>query len=176
MNIPSFTLHDGPVLKGLRSAEANWLFDKRNGHTIMWGKTPKEDMKMSPVPVILDMEVTTQCAGPGGIPCPFCSPGGTLINTNVGQVPIETLKTGDKVLGFNVETNSIIENVIEETYIRPYIGELICIELDDGKVLKLTPNHRVILKGGKEVRAEHLTEDDEIISISDYERKGMSNL
>ena len=72
MYIPSFTLHDGPVLKGLRSAEANWLFDKRNGHTVMWGKTPKEDMKMSPVPVILDMEVTTKCAGPGGVPCPFC--------------------------------------------------------------------------------------------------------
>lgn len=72
MSIPSFTLHDGPVLKGLRSAEANWLFDKRNGHTVMWGKTPKEDMKMSPVPVILDLECTTKCAGPSGKPCSFC--------------------------------------------------------------------------------------------------------
>lgn len=72
MNIPAFKMFDDDKVKGLISENANWVMRKSDGYTEMWGKTRDDDMLMSPVPVILDCEVTTKCAGPGGVPCPFC--------------------------------------------------------------------------------------------------------
>ena len=71
-NIPAFKIYDNDQIKGLTSENANWVMRKSDGFTMMWGKTQDEDMLMSPVPVIADMEVSTQCAGPGQVPCPFC--------------------------------------------------------------------------------------------------------
>lgn len=90
MNIPDFKMFDDDKVKGLISENANWFMRKSDGYTEMWGKTRDDDMLMSPVPVILDMEVTTKCAGPGGIPCPFCYKG----NGPKGQnMSFETFKT-----------------------------------------------------------------------------------
>ena len=72
MIIPKYEMIDTTEFKALRSEEANWIFRKSDGYTEMWGKTRDDDMPMSPVPVILDMEVSTICAGPGGVPCSFC--------------------------------------------------------------------------------------------------------
>jgi len=115
-------------------------------------------------PEILDIEITTICSGIGNYgPCKFCSPAGTLINTVHGSKPIEEIKSGDYVIGYDLTKENIKVQHVEETYKREYNGELICVELDNGSVFKLTPDHVIILKGGKEIKALELKETDEII-------------
>jgi len=59
--------------KKLLSDTYNYIFNKLNGNFIRWGKTLKDDPPYSPYgPEILDIEVSTKCAGPGGKPCSFC--------------------------------------------------------------------------------------------------------
>lgn len=59
--------------KLFRSDMINFNFNKKSGHTATWGLTPDKDPVMSPYgPMILDIEITDICKGPGGIPCPFC--------------------------------------------------------------------------------------------------------
>jgi len=36
------------------------------------------------------------------------------------------------------------------------------IELEDGKEIKVTPNHKIFVEGKGFVRADELTEDDEL--------------
>lgn len=102
------------TLKWLRSDEINYNFNYATGAMAMWGRTVKgkcpsgtasiedlqklqasglwkaEDADFSPYgPEILDMEVTTICKGPGGVPCPFCYKGNSPKGTNMS---FETFK------------------------------------------------------------------------------------
>jgi len=60
------------MIKTFRSPECNYIFNSKNGMTLMWGRTPQEDFDVAPFPLIFDMEITEICKGPGGVPCPFC--------------------------------------------------------------------------------------------------------
>lgn len=96
------------TLKWLRSPEINYNFNYATGAMAMWGRTvhgecpsgtasidelqslqgsgkwKAEDAEFCPYgPEILDMEVTTICKGPGGIPCPFCYKGNSPNGTNM---------------------------------------------------------------------------------------------
>ena len=158
--------------KYLMSENLNYMFNRKSGFSAVWGATKEEDPDYSPFgPFIADIEVTTICKGPGGKLCPFCSPIGTIINTNDGNKSIENIKIGDIVYGFDLNGDKIRENIVENVYSRMYDGDLIVIEFDDSSILKLTPNHRIILKGGIEVMASDITEDSDIISILDYDGK-----
>ena len=68
----------------------NWIFDTQNGNFARWGKTKEDDPTHSPVgPEILDIEVSTVCSGPTGIPCSHCYKS----NTPNGQnMPLEMFK------------------------------------------------------------------------------------
>lgn len=59
--------------KILTSEIYNYLFDFKTGYFARWGKNLDDDPQYSPFgPEILDIEITTQCTGPGGKLCPFC--------------------------------------------------------------------------------------------------------
>ena len=60
------------MIKTFRSPDYNYNFDTNNGNFVRWGKDYDDDPKLAPMPEILDFEITEICAGPGGIPCPFC--------------------------------------------------------------------------------------------------------
>ena len=94
--------------------------------------------------------------------CEFCSPEGTKVNTPNGPKNIESLETGDLVIGH--DGNKPFVNKINETFNRNYEGELICIHLENGEVLKLTPNHEVFTNNGLK-KASDLTEDDDLIDF-----------
>lgn len=84
MHIPDFKMFDNDKFKGLASENANWFMRKSDGYTEMWGKTRNDDMVMSPVPLLLDCEVTTKCTGPGNDgPCPFCYKSNTSNGVNM---------------------------------------------------------------------------------------------
>lgn len=77
--------------KIFRSEEINWNFDKITGYMETWGRTKDEDPTCSKYgPLIADIEITTICNGPAGVPCPFCYKSNTM---NGNYMSFETYKT-----------------------------------------------------------------------------------
>ena len=70
-----FSIKENQYFKNLKSENYNYLFDKRNGVMIQWGKTKDDDPDRAPAPVLADIEVVASCKGPGGKICPFCYKG-----------------------------------------------------------------------------------------------------
>jgi len=168
-----YKLFESDSYKCLRSDNVNYNFNKKTGFMQRWGKTPEEDPLYAPFPEILDIEITEICNGPANKLCSFCSPAGTKVNTPNGEVNIEDIKVGDVIWSatqLSTTKPRMRHNTVEETYTREYNGELICIELENGKILKLTTEHPVIVKGGIEVLAKDLTVEHEIIHIDDFEK------
>jgi len=156
-----FLLFDTPTRKWVRSPAYNYNFNKETGAFARWGKTFDDDPKFAPAgPEILDIEISIDGC-PNG--CPFCSPAGTKVNTPDGEKNIEDLQPGDKVLG--VDGNEVCEQEIAEVYSRPYEGEIVEIELENGRILLLTPEHPVILSDNSEIKAGELTEEMEVVGI-----------
>jgi len=156
-------LLNGKVWKKLISKDYNYVFNKETGFFARWGETKEADPEKAPFPEILDLEISSgECSGD----CKFCSPAGTLVDTPTGNQNIEKLFSGDSVLSYDLKTNKNVSNKIVETYCHNFIGKLICIELNNGQILKLTPDHTVILKDGSEIMASKLTAASEIISIN----------
>jgi len=72
MDFSGLIVADNDALKICRSSDYNFVFDKKNGHFMRWGKTKADDPDFALSPEILDMEVTTSCRGTGGKLCKFC--------------------------------------------------------------------------------------------------------
>ena len=70
---------------------------------------------------------------------------GTLVSTPAGVVPIERIKVGDKVVSYNPDTCSDEVQVVTGTLHRSNVEDWIEIELEDGTVVTMTPNHLVYL-------------------------------
>jgi len=126
-----------------------------------WGKTEQDDPQFSPFgPEILDIEISVNgCKGAGGKICKMCSPAGTKVNTPNGEKNIENIRGSDVVFG-----GTGLQTVVE-TYARDYEGDLVEIELENGKILRLTPDHKVFLKNGSQICAGELTENMELSEI-----------
>ena len=90
---------DTPKNKAFFSEEFNYVFDKRDGRTVMWGKTYEDDPDVAPFNVILDFGITGRCSGIGDYgPCKFCDKSNT---PNEGYVTSfeEAKKVIDEYLG-----------------------------------------------------------------------------
>ena len=158
------TIFQNTRIKAFRSFAYNYTFDFRSGNFKRWGHKPEIDPVWSPFgPELMDIEIS---AG-GGCPmrCGFCSPAGTLVNTPNGKIEIEKLKSNDLVIGFDLKNNSPKIQTIQETYVRDYIGDLICIETNDGKILKLTPDHEIFTKNRGWIPVKNIKETDEILQF-----------
>jgi len=180
MKFEGLKVQENDKFKVCKSSDYNYLFDKRTGFFARFGAKKEDDPQYAWAPEILDIETTTICNGvpnekydpsnPTGVgiknyasPCKFCSPAGTKINTPDGFKKIENVKKGDYVIGYNLKKENIKIQEVKETYKRHFIGELMCFELDNGEILRLTPDHIVILKNGVEKPAEEVSVEDEII-------------
>lgn len=111
-----------------------------------------------------DISLGTWC----GNDCKFCFVDGTLIETISGKRRIEDLKLGEQVFSYNHQNTNIEVKNIQEVHERDYKGDLIVLELENGFVLKCTPNHKIFTKNRGYVPAEELTEEDDLI---EYERR-----
>ncbi len=76
-----------------------------------------------------------------------CLPAGSLVATTQGEVPIERIKVGDKVVSGAGRGTSAVRQVLDVKR-RPYNGKLIQATLRSGKILRLTPNHMCFAKLG----------------------------
>lgn len=73
-----------------------------------------------------------------------CQPEGTLVSMADGtQKPIECLTVGDRVVSYNARDNAFRKAGRTVTGItkRPFIGNIISVEMDNGLKSEYTPNH-----------------------------------
>lgn len=128
------------TIKRFHTDGYNMVFDTSNGNMMRWGNTVDEDPSMSPLgPEIADIEITSICEGPDGIPCKFCYKG----NSRKGE-------------NMNFETFQKVFNNIWKV-------KSVVIETENGKTKTFTPHDIVSTKRG-EILAQDLQEDDELIN------------
>ena len=84
-----------------------------------------------------------------------CLPAGEKVLTPDGYKNIEEIKQGDFVIGGSGETRRVLATMQKAT------EELIEIELENGKIIRCTPDHLVLTERGW-VKAENLNETDTI--------------
>lgn len=91
-----------------------------------------------------------------------CFPPGTKITMLDGTTkPIQDVKIGDEI--YNSEGPN---GIVSDFFQRNYEGELITIELENGRTLSGTPEHPIlVLRNGKEVfiNMANLVDNDEVI-------------
>ena len=88
-----------------------------------------------------------------------CFVAGTLVVTETGFRPIETIKAGDMVLSWNEKSGELGFNKVAQTFVRS--TELIYqIAYEDGTFLETTWNHPFYIKGKGWVKAKDLRNGD----------------
>lgn len=98
-----------------------------------------------------------------------CLAPGTMIMTPSGEVPIETLRPGDKVFSFNEETQIFIIDEVVKLHINlsnSSSAEMYEFDMEDGGKIQITGNHK-ILTGRGWIEAREVVDGDDIISYYD---------
>ena len=90
----------------------------------------------------------------------------TMINTINGDKPIQDIIVGDVVLTFNEISKETEYKPVEETFENLTVSEeLIEIELENGKEIRCTPNHKFFTGNRGWVKAEELVFSDNLLYI-----------
>lgn len=78
----------------------------------------------------------------------FCQPAGTMVKTPLGEVPIESLSKGDKVIisdtSGNVSGWAGTKSVLDK-FVHPHTGNLLSLSVG-GNTCEMSPNHKVPVK------------------------------
>lgn len=84
---------------------------------------------------------------------------------------VEKVQNGEEVevISYNVETGEEEIDLVKYGIKTRESANVIKLELEDGRVLKLTPSHRVLTSNRGYVEASRLTEDDDIITDSNFD-------
>lgn len=96
-----------------------------------------------------------------------CIRKGQYIKTKTGDKLIENIVIGDEVLTFNINKKIYEYKPIEKIHINLYKSQsydhFLRIELENGKILEVTPNHKIYTSNRGYIRADELTDDDDDI-------------
>lgn len=137
------------------------LFNTYNGTKIRLTFDPSVNIIRSEYPELVDIHITDKCNSG----CAFCVLPETLIKTNIGNVQIKDIKIGDTVISYDVESKTPVNNKVEQTFERDFEGDLIIIELENGEILKLTPNHQIFTSNRGWINSNLLNINDNIIYL-----------
>lgn len=138
------------------------VYDPSNGYLFQYVDDAFEGEPVKyPSPNLVDLKITDFCS----LGCHFCAIPGSLVATSVGHKPIQDVMKGDRVVSYDVETSSFVEDEVVYTMVRDYVGEVLSLELEDGGVLTVTPDHPILTKRGW-VSAGDLEMRDEVIAWS----------
>lgn len=118
----------------------------------------KYDVFIPAFPENIDVKLTDKCS----IGCPFCFVEDTEISIDTETKKIQDINIGDVVQSYNEDTNQFEPRKVIQTYKRPYSGKLIIIELENGNVIKCTPNHKIYTTNRGWVTADSISENDDI--------------
>lgn len=99
-----------------------------------------------------------------------CVPPGSLVSTPNGNIPIENLREGDTILGYDHATNKIVETRVSTTFARQTASPLIQI----GKA-RLTPAHPVWTVNRGYVQAGALKATDTILEFYGNQQENPSH-
>ena len=106
---------------------------------------------------------------------PCCLDGDTLVETNMGQMPLSAVVSdpdGFLVYSYNTETNEMeYTEILSGDMTRPN-AEIIEVEIEDengeSHTLRITPDHQVWTENRGYVDAEKLTENDVVCVSTNY--------
>lgn len=110
-----------------------------------------------PYPDYIEVECTTKC--------PLkCLTKDALVKTKKGDVSIQNIKVGDSVYSYDINEGKITESIVLEKIEHKEKEFLYKIELENGKILKLTGEHPILtVKGWIEV--ENLNIGEEVYGL-----------
>jgi len=132
-----------------------------NGRTLRLALDPNKPITELSYPEFFDVKVTSQCKGN----CPYCFTENTAINTENKKELIKNIKVNDKIITFNEKINKNEVNSVSQVYKRKYSGDIIEIILENNDIIEITPNHEVYVKNKGYIRADELSESDELLEI-----------
>lgn len=133
-----------------------------NGRTLRIAIDPKKPILKLDYPEILDVSFGDKCESGR---CPFCFLEGSLVQTVTGEKPIEAIEKGEEVYCFDEESKLQTTSEVSQLHKRHYSGEIISIELENGKTIHCTPNHKLFTKNNGWIEAKDLTKDDDLLEI-----------
>lgn len=117
-------------------------------------------------PKPIDIIVGSQSGHVIGQPIYYCLDGNTIIDTVNGCYKIEDLVDKSiRVHNVDDKGNIIVSDECTVKVTGEYTEEYE-IELEDGSIIKCTPNHRFMLKDGSYKEAQYLTEQDELMELN----------
>ena len=108
-----------------------------------------------------DIALNDKCHGK----CPDCFIEGTKISTKDGDINIQDINIGDLVYSINKETSELQLCNVDQLHQRNYEGIIIEIELDNGNIIKSTPNHKIYTSNRGWIRSDELTSDDTLLQL-----------
>lgn len=126
----------------------------------LWKKTKKDEVPMD------QQDVHDFIDGAVCVIVDECLDGDTLIETPNGKVKIKDMKPGDSIYSYDEQKKEFIEDVVVKLHtnlVKSNSARMLEIEMEDGSILKITDNHKVLTKRGW-IEAGNLTIDDDIIS------------
>jgi len=95
-----------------------------------------------------------------------CFHGDSLVLTNKGYVQIKNINIGDIVLNYNEESQKFKEDKVlnvHKNLTNSLSEDMLELKFDNGKIIKVTANHKFLTNLGW-VRADELTENHDIIN------------
>ena len=119
-------------------------------------------------PSYIDIIIGSQASHVIGQPILACLDGETVVITATGEFKIKDL--ADKpVKVYNVdENNNIVLSNLCTAKITGYYTDEYEIQLEDGSIIRCTPNHKFMLIDGSYKEAQYLTESDELAEIKPF--------
>ena len=107
----------------------------------------------------------------GSNPC--CLVPDTKVKTVDGEYTIEELvnkldnnEDVPNVLSYNTDTKEVEEKEIVTGLLTRKNADVISLELEDGTIVKMTPDHKIYTENRGYVEAKDLTEDDVLLKIT----------
>lgn len=96
-----------------------------------------------------------------------CVSGDTLVNTVGGKIRIDELvgKSGN-LYAYDIESDKVVETEFINCRETKITNEIYTIELENGEIIECTADHKILTTNREYVRADELTESDDIVFIS----------
>lgn len=146
------------MIKIRQDLEANYKAIFFDGKTIRLRLDNDKPIKAPKHAEIEDVAINSKCFA-------NCFIGKTpILLYNNKHVNIEDIKIGDKVISYDENEDKFKTEEVYELFSNDYEGELFVIELENGEILKCTPEHPFLTQRGW-IEAKNLTDMDDIKSL-----------
>ena len=116
----------------------------------------------------LEVDINNFFEGVVCVICDECFHPDALILTSSGYLKISDIKVGDTIINYSEELRTFKEDIVVDVYknlTKSSNEKMYQLDLDDGKSIKVTGNHRFLTQRGW-IRADQLEDTDDIKSIN----------